>query len=119
VDRPATSCSGNVQTRREHHAHCSQREAEKVRSSPTVFRGFTSYVARMPKLAMPPRQRSGREQEKAENKNRRVGLAYVGPAYHVVLPVNRDTASFRGINGCNPAKTRAPAIYSTVSPPLG
>lgn len=59
---------------------------------------------------------------KEENEKRitrgRVGLAYAGPAYHAVLPVNRETASFRGINGRHPAKTRVPAIYSTVSPPL-
>ncbi len=58
------------------------------------------------------RERKHQEEEKS------VGLAYAGPAYHVVLPVNRDTASFRGINGRHPAKTRVPAIYSTDSPSL-
>jgi hypothetical protein len=35
-------------------------------------------------------------------------------AYHAVLAVNRPPTGFRGINGCLPAKTRVPSIYSTV-----
>jgi hypothetical protein len=61
----------------------------------------------------------GKRRTRSGKKEAERGVTYAVSTYHAVLPVNRETASFRGINGRHPAKTRVPAIYSTVSPSLG